>query len=75
MVRTINIGGIDYLHSYSLGYAVKSRVGESVNKGLLKRDDKMKDYGLTTKTTVYENFWRWLQGDNDSLVLRKSILD
>lgn len=75
MIRTIKLEDMDFIHSYNLGYAVKTRVGEAVNKGLLIQDNHVKDYMLTMRAMSYINFWRWLQGDNDSLVSRPSILD
>jgi len=70
--------GVEYLHSQQLGYAVKSRVQEAVNKGWLVPDKKMKDYAFTERAIEYKNFWLWLQGDSDKLFFRdngKNILD
>lgn len=77
MIRTVEDkkNNVIYLHSHNLGFAIKSRVGEAVQKGLLVQDKAMKDYGFTYKTLDYTNFWKWLQGDNDTLVPKRTILD
>lgn len=73
MIKTIEDKkrNITYLHSHNLGFAIKSRVGEAVEKGYLSRDNNLKDYVLTYRSTEFKNFWQWLQGDQDTLVRRK----
>ena len=67
--------GIEYLHSQQLGYAVRTRVQEAVNKGWLIADKKSKDYMFTMRAMDYKNFWLWLQGDADKLISRTNGTD
>jgi len=57
----------EYLHSQSLGYAVRTRVEYSVNNGLLVYSNELGDYMFTKKAMKYANFFQWLQGNDDNL--------
>jgi hypothetical protein len=57
----------EYLHSQSLGYAVRTRVEYSVNNGLLVYSKELGDYMFTKKAMKYANFFQWLQGNEDNL--------
>ena len=57
----------EYLHSQSLGYAVRTRVEYSVQNGLLVYSEELGDYMFTKKAMKYANFFQWLQGNDDNL--------
>ena len=57
----------EYLHSQSLGYAVRTRVEYSVNNGLLVYSKELGDYMFTKKAMGHSNFFQWSQGNEDNL--------
>lgn len=66
----------EYLHSQSIGYAVRTRVEFAVKEGLLVYDKELGDYMFTKKAMQnYTNFFSWLQGNEDKLISRESTFD
>ncbi len=66
-IKTFKTETQEYIHSESMGYAVKTRVEHCLKEGLLVYEPSLKDYVFTKKALRYSNFWSWLQGDSSSL--------
>lgn len=73
-VKKIHINDREYISSMSIGIAPRERVEFSLKNGLLIFDREYGDYGMTTKIKDYENFWGWLQG-NDNALAKRNIGD
>lgn len=70
----ITFDGEVFWKSYNLGYAVYSRLEKAVNEGYLKIYPNKTDYAFTYKALSCANFWKWLQG-YDNTLLNKVNLD
>jgi len=70
-VSKVDVNGVEHIHSNTVGTAPRSRIEFAIKEGLLIFDREYGDYGFTKKSTGYENFWGWLQGEKDRLIPRE----
>lgn len=71
MIKAVEFGGVKYIKSPNLCYARKDRVDFALSKGLLSFNKGYQDYFFSAEAMrKYSNFFIWLQGAHNKLILR-----